>query len=96
MMSTLEGMSVNLATFNRTSGFRDYEMADFEIYAQEVVEAQIGDLLSDPACPHGFRQAFVDALHKVIVADISIYLSYSGLIFLDMVRKNCFHLIISM
>lgn len=90
MMSTLEGMSVHLATFNRTSGFRDYEMADFEIYAQEVVEAQIGDLLSDPACPHGFRQAFVDALHKVIVADISIYLSYSGLIFFGYGEEELF------
>ena len=77
----LRRISAHYALYSKTSDFKDYTKENFEKYAKNIIDEKIEDLLKDPNCPTEFRDAFIDALYLIIISDINVYTSYTGLVF---------------
>ena len=81
MSTILRGVVEKFRSRSTTPGFKKYKKDDFEKYARDVIDKSINDLITDAACPHDFRNLFVEALYQLVISDINIYTSYTGLIF---------------
>lgn len=81
MIKFLRRISSSYTTYPKTSDFKDYTKNNFEKYAKNIIDANLDDLLKDPSCPTKFRDTFIDALYFIIISDINVYTSYTGLVF---------------